>query len=119
MGKIVNLKAITDEKIQVVLELSAKEVAWLKGNMDKMHLFSENNLESTTRLVQRGKRDATKYFLLPKDFRKGVVPSNTIPCTMIDTKSRQIFIFAVNKYAMGDFNDNLIKSPWYIGLMFK
>jgi len=22
------------------------------------------------------------------------------------------------KYAMGDFNDNLVKSPWYIGLMF-
>ena len=98
MGKILNLKSINDEKVQVTLELSQKEVLWLKGNLEKMHLFSENNLDCETRLVQRGKRESTKYFLMPKEFRKGVVPSNSVMCTKIDTKTKHIFIFAVQKY---------------------
>ena len=98
MGKILNLKTYSEEKIQVTLELSSKEVLWLQGNLDKMHLFSENNLNETTRLVQRGKRESTKYFLLPKTFRKGVIPSNNVTCTRIETKTKHLFIFAVNKY---------------------
>jgi hypothetical protein len=98
MGKILTLKTQSNEKINITLELSAQEVLWLKGNLEKMHLFSENNLEESTRLVQRGKRESTKYFLLPRNFRKGVMPSNDVPCTKIETKTRHIFIFGVNKY---------------------
>lgn len=98
MGKITNIKAMTNDKFQVTLEINQKEVQWLKGSMENMHLFSEENLEKTTRLVQRGKRESTKYFLMPKDFRKGTIPSNSVPCTKIETKTKHIFIFAVNKY---------------------
>ncbi len=98
MGKISSLKTISDDKVVVTLELSSNESVWLKGNLEKMHLFSENNLEYKTRLVQRGKKESTKYFLMPKEFRKGVVPSNSIECNKIETKTKNIFIFAVNKY---------------------
>lgn len=98
MGKILNLKTQSNEKINITLELNPQEVLWLKGNLDKMHLFSENNLEEISRLVQRGKRESTKYFLLPKEYRKGVNPSNIVPCTKINTKTAHLFIFAVNKY---------------------
>lgn len=67
MGRILNLKSQSDEKINVTLELTTKEILWLKGNLDKMPLFSENNLEFELRLVQRGRRESTKYFLLPKE----------------------------------------------------
>lgn len=98
MGKVTNLKTINDDKVMITLELSEKEALWLKGNLDKMHLFSEHNLDHTTRLVQRGTRDSTKYFLLPKDFRKGILLSNSIKCNRIETKTKYIFLFAVNKY---------------------
>lgn len=98
MGKITNIKTMSNDKCQVTLELTQKEIQWLKGNMEKMHLFSEENLDCETRLVQRGKRESTKYFLMPKDFRKGALPSNSIPCTRIETKTKFIFIFAANKY---------------------
>ncbi|MCA9496247.1 MAG: hypothetical protein KC589_04865 [Nanoarchaeota archaeon] len=98
MGKVTNLKTVSGDKVTITLELSEKEALWLKGNLDKMHLFSENNLEYTTRLVQRGTRDSTKYFLLPKDFRKGILLSNAIKCNRIETKTKYIFLFAVNKY---------------------
>ncbi len=98
MGKISSLKTISDDKNIITLELSSQETVWIKGNMEKMHLFSENNLEYETRLVQRGKKESTKYFLMPKEFRKGIIPSNSIPCNRIETKTKYIFIFAVNKY---------------------
>lgn len=98
MGNITSLKSINSEKVEVKLELTQKEMLWLKGNLEKMHIFSENNLDMETRLVQRGKRESTKYFLMPKEFRKNVIISNSVKCTMIESKNKQIFIFAVNKY---------------------
>lgn len=98
MGKISSLKTVSDDKNIVTLELTSQETVWLKGNMDKMHLFSEYNLEYETRLVQRGKKESTKYFLMPKEFRKGIIPSSSIECNRIETKTKYIFIFAVNKY---------------------
>lgn len=98
MGKILKIQNKSDEKVEVTLELSQKEVVWLRGNMDKMHLFSEDNLDFTTRLVQRGKRESTKYFLMPKEFRGSVMTSNNIPCTRIETKTKYLYIFSANKY---------------------
>ena len=98
MGKISSLKTISDDKVIVTLELTSAESVWLKGNLEKMHIFSENNLEIKTRLVQRGKKESTKYFLMPKEFRRGILPSNSIDCNKIETKTKCIFIFAVNKY---------------------
>ncbi len=98
MGKISSLKTVSEDKVVVTLELSSNETVWLKGNLDKMHLFSESNLEYETRLVQRGKKESTKYFLMPKEFRKGILPSSSIQCNRIETKTKYIFVFAVNKY---------------------
>ncbi len=98
MGNILNIKTMSNDKIHVTLEMNQKEVQWLKGNMEKMHLFSEENLNEITRLVQRGKRESTKYFLMPREFRKGALPSNSIPCTRIETKTKYLFIFCANKY---------------------
>ena len=98
MGKISGLKAINDEKVLVNLELTTRELGWLKGNMNKMHLFSETNLEHETRLIRRGKRESTKYFLLPKELRKGVLANNNVACNKIETKTKHIFVFSVPKY---------------------
>lgn len=98
MGKITSVKALNGEKVEVKLEVTQKEMLWLKGNMEKMHIFSENSLDQTTRLVQRGKRESTKYFLMPKEYRKNILTSNAVKCTMIEGRTKQLFIFAVNKY---------------------
>lgn len=98
MGKILTLKTVTDSKVVVTLELTQKEVLWLKGNLDKMHLFSEDNLEYKTRLVQRGKRESTKYLLMPKEMRRGVFPSCEVRCSKIETKTKDLFIFSIQKY---------------------
>ena len=77
------------------LELTSKEALWLKGNLDKMPIFSENNLEYETRLIKRGKRESSKYFLLPKELRENLFPFNNVLCNNIKTKTRNLIIFSI------------------------
>lgn len=98
MGKISGIKAINDEKVIVNLELNTKELLWLQGNLNKVHIFAEKNLTFETRLIKRGKRESTKYFLLPRELRDGVTPAGAILCNKIETKSKNMFIFSVPKY---------------------
>ncbi|MCA9486184.1 hypothetical protein H6501_00325 [Candidatus Woesearchaeota archaeon] len=98
MGKISSIKSVSDEKVMVTLELSQQEAVWLKGNLEKMHLFSENDLDQVTKLVLRGKKDSTRYFLVPKEYRQGILASNNIKCTRVETKTKYLFIFAAHKY---------------------
>ena len=98
MARIIEIKSLNENKNKVSLELSNEELSWLKGNMEKIHIFSEKNLEFKARLVKRGKRESTKYFLLPKEFRKTVMPSDNVNSTVIETKTKAIYIFEVNKY---------------------
>jgi hypothetical protein len=97
MGRILGLKSLNNEKVVVNIELTQNEALKLRGNLDDIHIFSENNLQDQTRLVQRGKRESTKYFLLPRNFRKGVFPSNEVGCLKIETRNQHIFIFRLNK----------------------
>lgn len=98
MGRVLGVKAAGEDKVNITLEVTQKEALWLKGNMEKVHLFSENNLDFETRLIQRGKKDSTKYFLLPKELRDGVLPSEKVECNRIDTKTKYIFVMSVPKF---------------------
>lgn len=97
MGSILSMKVANQDKLHANLELTQNEALSLKGNMENIHIFSENIFENTTRLVQRGKRESTKYFLLPRDFRKGVIPRDDVKCLRIETKHKNLFVFKVNK----------------------
>lgn len=98
MGKVSTIKTLNDEKVTVTLELNQKELLWLKGNLDNVHIFAEKNLTCPTRLVQRGKRESTKYFLLPREYREGITPTTKVKCNKIETTTKTIFIFEVPKY---------------------
>lgn len=97
MGRISGIKTQQGEKVTVSLELNQKELKWLKGNLDKMHIFSESNLAYETKLVQRGKRESSKYFLMPKDLRKNLIVNSRVMCNRLETSSKQIFIFSMDK----------------------
>ena len=97
MGKILQLKNKNAENVEVTLELSQREIEKLSGNMNKIHLFSEENLNIKTKVVQRGRRESTKYFLMPKEFRKDIRAAGITECSKIETKNRNLYIFAVDK----------------------
>lgn len=97
MGRIITLKNINEEKIIINLESNQRHMINLKGNLEKIHIFSRNAFDITTRLVQRGRKESTKYLLIPKEFRKILMPSDSIKCQNIETKTKHLIIFEVPK----------------------
>lgn len=97
MCKINTVKCINSDKVYITLHSHEDELSYLKGHTNDIHIFSENNLQNETRLVQRGRKDSTKYLLLPKDFREDAIPSNEIKCGKIEMDDKKILIFEVKK----------------------
>ena len=97
MCQIINVKTNKKEKLHVTFEMSKEEYESLRGNMQKIHIFSEHNTLEQSRLVTRGKRDSSKYFLVPKNYRKILIPSLDIPVQCIDTKRCLHIIYSVDK----------------------
>ena len=97
MGTILGTKTTKDNKIIFEVEMDYEESLKLKGNIKNIHLFSEDAAEIKTNLSQRGTNEATKYFLIPRELRSNLNFNEKVKCQKIETDSRTIFIFMVNK----------------------
>jgi hypothetical protein len=97
MARILELKNTAEKKVLATLELSREEYRYLGGNIDKIVIFSGENLENDSRLVQRGKKESTKYFLLPRKLRKGIEPCKDVRCDRIELKDKDVFVFEICK----------------------
>lgn len=97
MGSILSSRVKENGKIVYEIELDRDEALQLKGNLDNIHIISEKASDSTSRISFRGKNDATKYFLIPKDLRENLQKNKEVKSQMIDTPSKSIFVFYVDK----------------------
>ena len=96
MAKIISSRKKGDEVISEVLS-GYDEYLQLKGHLDDIYLFTEKVAEVKTNISQRGKNEATKYFLIPRQFRKGFKFNNTTSCQKLDFKNKVVFIYVVDK----------------------
>ena len=96
MGTIISSKKDGDKVIVEVLA-DYDEFLQLKGHLNDIRLVTENTAEVQTNISQRGKNQATKYFLIPRQFRKGFKFNNTTSCQRLDFKDKVLFIYIVNK----------------------
>jgi hypothetical protein len=96
MGMILSSKR---EKEKVIVEtiLDHDELVQLKGETDEVHLFSERVADAQTNIAKRGKNEATKYFLIPREMRKDLNIMEPVRCQRINTPSKVIFVYVVNK----------------------
>jgi hypothetical protein len=97
MGIILGTKTTKDNKIIFEVEMDYEESLKLKGHIKNIHVFSEDAVEIKANLSQRGTNEATKYFLIPRELRNNLSFNEEVKCQKIDTDSRTIFIFTVNK----------------------
>lgn len=98
MGTILSTKRSSDKnKIIVETLMDQDEFQQLKGHMDNIFVFSEKIAEVQTNISQRGKNYATKYFLIPRQYRKGFKFPNEVGCQRIDSENSTIFIYTINK----------------------
>jgi hypothetical protein len=98
MGTILSSKMKDDGKIIFEICVDYDEATQLKGHMENIHLFSENVEQVETHVSTRGKNDSTKYFLLPREFRSGLQLDKPIACQKIETKTKNILVYVIDKF---------------------
>jgi hypothetical protein len=99
MGSIISSKVQEGGKIIFEVSVEEAEALQLRGNISDIHIFSENVVEHDATLSQRGKNEATKYFLVPKQLRKELSFRNKqVRCQKIDTKTKTIFVYVIERY---------------------
>lgn len=96
MGRIISSKK-KGGKVLVEFLSGYEEFLQLKGHFENVFLFSEKVAEVQANISQRGKNEATKYFLIPKQLRKGFKFNNSTSCQKIELGNKVIFIYVVDK----------------------
>lgn len=96
MGTILTTRKQGTKIVSEVLS-DYDEYLQLKGHLEKVRIFSENIAEIQTNISQRGKNSATKYFLIPRQFRRGLKFNNSTSCQKMEFDDKVIFIYVVDK----------------------
>ena len=98
MGVILSSKVTGDNKIVFTVCMEHDEALQLQGHIDNVHLYSEKTASILTNISSRGKNEATKYFLIPRELRKNLKFNGDVRCQRFDTKQKTIFIYVVDKF---------------------
>ena len=97
MGCILSSRVKDDGKVVFEICVEQEEALQLKGHLENIHVFSEKTAEGKTNMVQRGKNDSTRYFLIPRDMRSNLGYKSISKCQRIETKSKIIFIYVMDR----------------------
>ncbi|MFA6088249.1 MAG: hypothetical protein WC755_00165 [Candidatus Woesearchaeota archaeon] len=97
MGTILSSKTTKEGKVIHEVMVDYEESLQLRGNIQNVHIFSEDVADIKTNLSGRGKNEATKYFLIPRELRKDVQLKDKVTCQKIQTDSKVVFIYVVDK----------------------
>ena len=100
MGAILSSRIKDDGKVIFEISVDYEEATQLKGYMDNVNIFSENVADIKTNISQRGKNEATKYFLIPKELRKNMKFNAKTTCQKIEAKTKTIFVYVVDKIGL-------------------
>jgi hypothetical protein len=82
----------------VVIEvlLGQEEFRQLKGEMDDVCVFSERVANVPSKVSLRGRNEATKYFLIPRQLRKQLAIRGEICCQRLERDGKSIFIYVLD-----------------------
>ena len=97
MGEILSSKTLKDGKIVYEIQMDYEESLQLRGHIKNIHVFSEDVTDIKTNLSSRGKNEATKYFLIPRELRNNIQFTDKVKCQKLDAGSKIIFIYVVDK----------------------
>jgi hypothetical protein len=100
MGQVISSRVCENGKVVFEVSVDYEEAIQLRGFLNNIHIFSEDVANISTRLSQRGKNEATKYFLIPKELRKDLRFNEEVRCQRVDTRTKTVFIYVVDKLNM-------------------
>lgn len=96
MSKIKRTKR-NESGVIIELEMDYDEYLSLQGHLENIHVIAETKGMVKTNISQRGTNGATKYFLIPRELRKGFKLNNEISCQRLDTDDKALFVYVVDK----------------------
>ncbi len=100
MATIINSKKADDGNVIVEVKTDYDEYLQLQGHLDDVRLFTERTACIKTNISQRGKNEATKYFLIPRQMRTGFKFNNSTSCQRIDLNDKVVFVYVVDKMSI-------------------
>ncbi|MBD3309850.1 hypothetical protein GF351_01380 [Candidatus Woesearchaeota archaeon] len=98
MGRILSSRLRDDGKVVFEVCVDYDEAISLNGHMENVHLFSDNTALTKTNMSERGRNEATKYFLIPKQLRENIKFNQEVSCQKLETGSRIMFIYSFMKH---------------------
>ena len=98
MGSILSSRRLDNGKVVYEVCLDYDEMMQLKGHMDGVYLFSDNVGDFKAKVSGRGKNEATKYFLIPRQLRKDLKLKTKVACQRLETKTKFVFIYTIDKF---------------------
>ncbi len=97
MATIISSKKHGNNKVVAEVLADYDEFLQLKGHLNDVYLFTNNVAEIQTNISQRGKNEATKYFLIPRELRQDMKFTEKVKCQKLETESKIIFVYVVDK----------------------
>jgi len=98
MGIIISSKALSDSRVLCKVLVSKNEFQDLKNHFKNIHLFAADLCADDTKLIQRGRDGATKYFLLPFNLRfRKQKAFGKISCQRIETDAKIFYMYVIDK----------------------
>ena len=88
-------QTVQEEGILAEIFLTKEETRELGGEMDNITLFTEEKARLPARISLRGKNEATKYFLIPKQLRRTLNLRGSVCCQRIRKDNKDIFVYVV------------------------
>ncbi|HIH23915.1 TPA: hypothetical protein HA251_02675 [Candidatus Woesearchaeota archaeon] len=105
MGSILSSRRqdAAGRRVLVELSIADQELLRLQGEINDVYLFSERVADVPSRVSLRGKNDATRYFLIPRQLRKNLAIRGKVSCQRIDSEGKTIFVYVVDPTATGSY----------------
>lgn len=97
MGTILSSRTTKEGQVVHEILVDYEESLMLRGNVKNIHVFSEDVATVRSRMSGRGKNEATKYFLVPRELRKEIDFDSSVRCQKIENESKIIFVYVIDK----------------------
>jgi hypothetical protein len=98
-GKMVSITDVKEREGKYAFLVSANHADWkaLKGSIHNLHFISEEHATVKATLLERGRKGSSKYWLIPKCLREGVMIPKETPCLKTESSDKIIYAFIVDK----------------------
>ncbi len=97
MGTIISTEKRDDDKINLTIGVTKREALNLKGEMENIVILADNNISKESKISKRGNKDATKYFLIPKELRENLRTESVVKCQRLDVKGKTYFVYLIDQ----------------------